>query len=296
MTERLGGTNEPSIPSDGLEITFGSPDQWKQFANRNGLFLERMENLRSAFNAVFNRKFTDEHQVDSLIFTSGHIATDDFMEILLLCGNAEWFAAQKLLRSMFERVVTLKYLHMHPDEAEHYLNYHWITHHKLINSVETTFKAGLVDPAVAAETKKNYEQFKDQYKITLCKDCGTMRPGISWTPKDLLTMTRKVGMSDLVVPCYYLPLQQAHPTVSGMIQRLTVKDGVLVPRERLEPLESDRTLCAAHTLALRVLEVEVEHFKLSPEPAEQAVKDFQDIWSSRKDLHAGQKDPPLPKA
>ena len=44
------------------------------------------------------------------------------MEIFLLCGNAEAYGAEKVLRPMFERVVTMKYLRAHPDEVDSYMN------------------------------------------------------------------------------------------------------------------------------------------------------------------------------
>jgi hypothetical protein len=274
------------------DITIGNPDRWSPFGKRNAAFVERMENLRSAFNTILNREWSSAEPADRFVFVAGHIAVDDFLEIFVMCGNAEAYGAQKILRGLFERVVTLKYLHLHPEEVEKYANYFWIGQYKLVNAIETTFKQGLLDPEKVKEAAANYQKFKDEYKLTLCKKCKTTRPGISWTPKDIVTMAKEVGMVDFVVPCYYLPMQHAHPTVQGMLERITQKDGRIVPTERLQPDVADRVLCAAHALVLHALNVQVEHFNLDPAPYTQAESDFVEIWKKRpSDLHT----PPVPQ-
>lgn len=267
------------------DLRIGSPNQWPEFGKRNAEFLKRLEHLRTAFNVILNREWSSSEPADRLVFIAGHLAVDDFMEILTLCGNAEAYGAEKILRGMFERVVTLKYLHAHPDEVENYANYYWIGQHKLVNAIETTFKKGILDPARVKEVEENYEKFKDTYKLTLCKTCGTTRPGISWTPKDIVTMAKEVGLTDFIVPAYYLPMQQAHPTVKGMLDRMTIKDGRTVPAPRQQPELADRVLCAAHGLALYALDAQVERFKLDDAAYKVAEKDFMEIWKGRSDLN-----------
>lgn len=158
--------------------------------------------------------------------------------------------------------------------------------HILINAIETTFKKGLVEPEKAKEAEENYNKFKDEYKVTLCKARGTMRPGISWTPKDVLTMAKEVGLTDFIVPAYYLPMQHAHPKVKGMLERVVKNaEGRFVPAERFQPLLSDRVLCAAHALVLHALDVQVKHFGLDDAALKQANDDFVEIWKSRTDLN-----------
>lgn len=49
---------------------------------------------------------------------------EDFNEVLLLCGNGYGIGAEKLIRGMYERAVTLVYLHQHPEYADDFLDYH----------------------------------------------------------------------------------------------------------------------------------------------------------------------------
>ena len=96
--------------------------------------------------------------------------------------------------------------------------------YKLAGAVESTFQKALVDQQTMKEIKENYDRLKGNYGK------------VSWTPKDMITLTKEVGLADLIVPCYYMPMQQGHPTVKGMLDRLTQEpDGRIVPKERLDP-------------------------------------------------------------
>ena len=96
------------------EILFGNPAEWTAFKERNRVFLDRFIHLRGALRTAFLREVISAEPVDRLVFGLGRQATDDFLEILLLRGNGEAHGARKLLRSLFERVVTAKHLHDHP--------------------------------------------------------------------------------------------------------------------------------------------------------------------------------------
>ena len=155
----------------------------------------------------------------------------------------------------------------HPDEVRDYLDYYWITQYKLIRQLESTFPEVQLDPAVVRETEENYGDVKSKYKGS-----------ISWTPRDLITLTKEVGMAAFIVSCYYLPMQQVHPTAKGLIGRLEHREGRIVPTERLQPGRADEVLFWAHALVLQVLETQVEHFKLDAAPYEAANDDFKRIW------------------
>jgi hypothetical protein len=185
---------------------------------------------------------------------------------------------------MFERVVTLKYLQVHPEELDRYLSYYWVSQHKLINAIEATFGQDLLDGSQVAEANRQYEQVKGDYQVKLCKKCKTTRPNYSWTPKDIITMAMEMGLDDFVVPAYYLPMQHTHPSVKGMLDRLELTpSGGMTVNDRLVPLLADRVLCASHRLVLSAVEVQIDHFKLDPQPFEALPNDFSLAWT-RPDL------------
>src|SRR5471030_576528 len=95
---------------------FGHPEEWKAFAARHPEFLVRFPNLKAALDAAYIRTLKGSAQLDTMIFFTSRQCVDDFLEILLMCGNAEGNGAEKLLRSFYERVVLVTYLHKKPEQ------------------------------------------------------------------------------------------------------------------------------------------------------------------------------------
>src|SRR3989338_10311282 len=109
-----------------FQIRFGVPDEWGNFAKEHKPFLERFHNLKAALELCFLRTGSSSEPADKVLFFLGRLSYEDFMEILLLCGNGYGIGALKILRGMYERVVTARYLHFHPEETESFLDFHWI--------------------------------------------------------------------------------------------------------------------------------------------------------------------------
>lgn len=265
---------------DNLEVRFGSSSEWKAFASRHERFLQHFGTLRTAFENVFLRTIESSKPIDLFVFIAGRLAVDDFLEILLVCGNAEASAANKILRPMFERLVTLMYLHKHPEEVDAYLDYYWVSQHKLITAINKTFPSAQLDEEKVRETEQRFREVKGKYSMTLCKVCKSERPTVSWTPKDMVTMATEVGLGDLVVPAYYLPMQHTHPTVKGMLERLEDEEatGGLSVGERLDPESCDRSLATAHLLLLHAIDTQLDHFGLDPGQYEALVAEYSAIW------------------
>ena len=118
---------------------FGNPDEWESFIGRHKLFFDRFPNLKKTLETAFLRELSAPEPVDKVIFYSGRLCVEDFMEIQLLCGNGYGIGALKLLRGMYERAVTARYLHLNPNEADAFLDFYWIAQHKEIEAVKRTF-------------------------------------------------------------------------------------------------------------------------------------------------------------
>src|SRR5258706_10495018 len=65
--------------------------------------------------AVIN--FEDKLTAERLIFFLGRMIVDDLGEILMLSGNGYGFGAYKIVRGMYERVVTAMYIAKDPAKA-----------------------------------------------------------------------------------------------------------------------------------------------------------------------------------
>src|ERR1700683_336136 len=103
--------------------TFGYPDQWEAFEKRNAKFIEHFPTLKRALDTAFIREFTTRTPADRAIHFLGRLCIEDFMELLCLAGNGYGIGAMKLLRGLYERVVTAAYLAKNPDEAELFLDF-----------------------------------------------------------------------------------------------------------------------------------------------------------------------------
>jgi hypothetical protein len=75
-----------------------------------------MSRLWDAMNLAFSRKQVMDTQIEKFVYFYGNLVAEDFMEIFLMAANGYGYGAMKLLRSMYEHIVTLRYLHDHPDE------------------------------------------------------------------------------------------------------------------------------------------------------------------------------------
>src|SRR5687767_2025599 len=97
-----------------VQNVVGHPKNWKYFAEKRPVFLERLPPLVKLSDDVYNRTINTDKPNDRLIFSFGVLIWEDFEEILILGMNGYGFGCQKILRGMFERIATASYLHRHP--------------------------------------------------------------------------------------------------------------------------------------------------------------------------------------
>jgi hypothetical protein len=293
---RRRGTTAGDDTVNAEQLRVGNPTEWPAFAERRRSFLAVMPRLVNAMSVAFHRSFQEMDVQDFVIFFTGYRCAEDFLEILLLCGNAEGYAAQKLLRSMFEHVVHLKYLHENHDEIQPYFQYRHITQYKHASAAQRFWGKESVPEDTMKQLKADRDRLKDGYLNRECKQCGRREPGGAWTSIPLTDMAEKVGLGTFVPAAYYEPLLDAHPSVAGLAKRLDlsgwegsggVKWGARTDREL-----ADRVLTTAHALLLIALDVQRESFGLSNEPFDLLPEDYHNAWLQQ----AGKGAPPADQA
>lgn len=265
------------------EVTgFGIPEEWENFVGRHRPFFDRFPNLRGSMHTAFIRTVTISQPVDRLVFYLGRLSVEDFFEILLLCGNGYGIGGLKILRGMYERTVTAWYLHLHPDEADDFLDYHWVARRKQIRAIKETLGEDVLPREKVAELEDQYQRIKERFMITDCKRCDTKRLNHTWTKLDFISMARKAGsIGKLIVPAYYQPIEHTHPTTGGMLARLRWDGDKVTFCEGPQREEADTTLMTAHNLLLSILDLQKEHFAVTnlEDQLQQCFQDFQEIWS-----------------
>jgi len=262
---------------------YGFPDECQKFDQRHPLWQEVMANLVRALNIAFTRVQTMSTPEDKFVYLYGSVCREDFMEILLLCYHGYGVAASKLVRSMYEHTVTLRYLHEHPEEIDTFLNYHRIQNDKLINRLIETFGDQILPAEVVADARSKAAEVKDDFMIPVCDHPGAkMRLNHTWNKLDLVAMAKKSGaLGELIVTGYFMPMRHAHATFGGLTERLEIIDGQMSLKVDAQPEIVDRSLMTAHNCLLDVLDVQKERFKLEglEEAMQVCYKDFIRAWS-----------------
>lgn len=273
------------------DITFGYPEEWTSFRARNGLFLERFENLTKAFDKAFIRDFQSQEPIDRFVMMFGRMCIEEFFEILLLCGNGYGIAASRLLRALWEKVVTLEYIDAHPEELDAFFDYHHISQHKLLKSVQDVIGMDALPAEIIAENDADYERVKQRFMVTACKTCGTKRVNHSWNKLDIVAMAKKTRiLGKIVNEAYYLPLAHTHSSMSSLIQRLEEREtGAIGFNPDSQQKTADSTLRTSHLIVVELLLIQTRRYKIPDleTMVEKCEKDWIEIYKKRRGEDGG---------
>ncbi len=262
---------------------YGFPDECRKFDERHPLWNNMMSNVVRASDLAFTRVGLMTGSADKFVYFFGRIVLEDFMEIALVCYHGYGVAASKLIRSMYEFTVTLRYLHEHPHEAETFLHYHLVQQDKLTSRVIETFGENILSAEVVADIRRKAAEVKEDFMVPVCDHPGAkMRLNHTWNRLDFVAMAKAAGeIGKLIVPGYYLPLRHAHPTFGGLAERLEVVNEEMNLRGDAQPEIADRSLMTAHNCILDALQVQSDHFKIEglEDAMQVCYRDFVRVWS-----------------
>src|ERR1700730_4457761 len=169
---------------------FDLPDEVEAFSQRNQQALDLLPRLSETIYKVTNKPVKSNRE-GLTVFMLCRLCLKDFSEILLLSSNAHGFAALQVVRSMFEKLVEAKYLHVHPAEIEAYWVYYLVQLEKL--GWET----------IAEKHDKDWKQIVSVFKTKTGR--GKTRTQPRWSRHSLIEIAKEVGMENLLRECYYLP-------------------------------------------------------------------------------------------
>ena len=282
----MNGQTENALPPS---VTFGYPEEWRAFTTRHPEFLRRFPNLEKALDTAFIRTWQSSTLLDRTIYFLGRLVLEEFMEILLLCANGYGIGAQKLVRGMYERAVTARYLRDQPEEVENFLAFHKVADHKLMTAVRSSIGPDVFSQEQAEQIERDFQNVRERFIVTDCAKCGTTRLNYTWSKRDFVSMARMSGdIGKLIVPAYYKPTREAHSTMGAIFSRLDPvalsRDDRLIFHSAAQPDSADDALISAHNILLNVLDLQKEHFRIKElEPQLQTCfEDFMVIWRKRQ--------------
>lgn len=267
---------------DSNRPTVGFPNEWHSFFQRHPSWPTVLKNLHQILEQVFIRDVELKTRAEKITFFMGRLCAEDFNEVFLLAANGYGFGSLKILRGLYERVVTMAYISTNQDEATSFLEYHYIHRGRLLHHAESFFgnMEDYIDKAEVAEAKSDFLKHQDKFMQTKCKKCKTKNLMHSWSKLDLASMAKKTGLDTLYFPGYYYPTLQAHATTASMIYRLKSSEGNPISfDEGSQPDAADRSLIVAHNLIVRVVHIQNEFFELNlSKELELLSADFKVIW------------------
>ncbi len=236
----------------------GLPDEWESFAARNGRFLEEFETLKVAVKQAFEGTPAMSSEPRFVIYALVRQIVQDYTEVLLLAANGYGLAAKKLLRGMYERLVTARWLHSHPDETSRFLAWELVQRARAARSFLESFGEVLDEPrkqqlrAVIAEA----EPVRGQFMVTDCEKCHTQRLNHTWSSLDFVAMAKAVGdnTSKWLGPAYYEPLNYVHASAASLGKLMEDRGDVFAFRG-VHRADADQALGLGHYLVLNALDL-----------------------------------------
>lgn len=257
---------------------FGVPSEWERFVKEHPVVAQKLGPLHATITKVFIRQGVAQTNADSTIFFLGRLCAEDFSEILLMCGNGYGFGAMRLLRSMYERVVTLAYLAKHPTEVKDFLDYQMVVERKVLNQMKKAHGATEVEKSFG---KQAMDQIENDFKKVRNRFTSGGRVQLTWTKKTMEELARAAGKEyeQLYLPCYVMTLLQAHPSVSSIMNRLQDSGGAISFDVNSGSGMVVWPLNLAHNLVLRTIRLQNDYFKLGlDKEVEERAQDYLDSW------------------
>jgi hypothetical protein len=289
-----------------LPIAVGSFEEQKRFIERNADFLREFPRLNELSKKVFLRAikppdpaeverlrqlleddlavvaFEDRMTAARIIFYLGRMAADDFGEILMLAGNGRGFGAYKIVRGMYERIVTAFHLEKNPAEARVFAESSAITK---LNYLNRTFeaspdtKARFTDELIQS-IEKDAAAAQAKRKQSICSKCHQPITQEAWTrvSLDVMAKTAEPALA-IFYPQFYLEgTAQSHANMFGIERRLLRKNGGITYKETSEE-EARFAVHLGHHLMVRFLAMQNRYFNLGlDDEVQQRIDAFVSVW------------------
>ena len=196
--------------------------------------------------------------------------------------NGYGIAAQKLLRGLYERAVTLEYIRQNPEKAERFVRFGAIQEYKAVKTAvalvgKDEFNRFMQTPS--DEFEKMHKQVRVEFQVTACKKCGTKKSAISWDI-DFASMVRKLGQPylSLYMAAYTLPNFHVHATLASAFSN---EANIGTPEER-NIQEAEASLIYATLILVLVVQSQNKIFSLGLDDETKACWDeVTDVWKDR---------------
>jgi hypothetical protein len=233
-------------------------------------------------NKTFGRVWKPANRMQDIGFNLGETCRQDFLEVAFLAVNGHGIGAQKLLRGLYERAVTLEYIRRSPEKAERFVRYAGIQEHKASKVAvdlvgRDAFDATMGQPF--ADIEEMYLKVKPEFEVTDCKKCQTKRTAISWD-LDFTSMVKKLGepYESQYLIAYAIPTMHIHASLASAFSRESV--GMTADERRIH--DAELALISATLIFVLVIQSQSEIFSLGFDSETKACwEEVTEVWRDR---------------
>jgi len=282
-----------------LPVSVGDVAAQQRFIAAHKSFLLEFPKLKSTLETLINESHqkvrqqrpelredcqTDEDIARPIVFSLARATYDDFAELLILAGNGMGLGASKVLRSIYERLITAMYIAKKPSEARFFMDQSAIERGKIINRYREVVPEKLAEDFTSDELEEIQKRFTEanaRRKIDFCKTCGQPKSQEAWTRVSLDTMAKEVSQQlfDAYTTCYLQPTLLSHATPTGLDLRVRIIEGGWEYKLLSEP-EAHGAVMRGHFLMLSVLSHLNAYFDIKrDDDVKSRFEAFDPIWA-----------------
>jgi hypothetical protein len=212
------------------EMVTNFPDgkEFELFKENFPTSLKGLDDIAAGYHDIMSA--LEEHESNrnnEFIFLMVGACYTEYEEILVLALNGYGSGATKLLRALYERVVTGLYLMRHPNKIQQFIDYTHVHWNKLLIEAETTGIPQNLSSGRRAEIINDFREVEAQFTETVCRPCKKTRLQLSWTKKPVPSQARELdeelgllGFQSYLMPTFFL-----HTTFWSIAQQIKEYEG-----------------------------------------------------------------------
>ena len=176
---------------------------WANFIRENPLYQQACEELYLMLpELILQSNPQEDDQAGQVVIALLSALIIDFDDVLILASHDRYWGAFKILRSLFERVVTLKYVVQNPAVAEAFMAYDAIDWDVVLTAIEKTEGLKPLDGTMN-RVKAAAAAARTRFRQEPCPQCK-LRKQTSWTPKSSLELAESTGLAHLHLMCFLI--------------------------------------------------------------------------------------------
>lgn len=278
----------------------GNPTYQNKFEKRYEEFIDILKNTQELL--IYSEGQIDKigyrNLSDRVIYYLYRQIVEDFNSIFLLAGNGFARNSVKILRSMYEHCVTMKFLQEfpsgiekntkketnkkrdYPDDVRKFLDYYHISRRKHFKKLQESLEVKLPSEEFKY-IEDNFKAVEEKFMIENCEKCHTERLNHQWSKLDIISMAKKVNLDDILTYfCYTTALSYAHPSADSILKLTEAINSKAIGYKFESPDDEQKNLKYSHMMLLIACEVLFVQFGIQDLNSllENNSKNFLKVW------------------